>query len=845
MKYYIGSSLLFVIAFTSILIVLPVALLSVSNANEQVESDVTHYARGSYDILVRAEGNKHPLEDELGIVPENYIGFGNGGISIEQWQTIKEHSDIEVAAPVVSLGYFTGLNSNVGLEMVDSSSSYNVEYYTTDGLNNYPIGDFLECIHLEHSGDASQIFMTEYLINDESLLNYCFNAVQFQLPTTYQLLVAIDPIEEEKLTGVSYPLDGSGEGAYHISQLGGDRDRVIPVLEISSSEPSLIGQFEVHELPIDAEKTKELREEAGLEPEGSQQGPIDFYQIYDSDEYLKIYNHIKEINPMNSYDIAVDFSNYLRGFYQETFLVNVDGEVEFSQLDGNYVSTLDLRKSSLYYTAGYPEYEEKGGNFFIPKLGEMDGVPIYRDVNENGFDIGELTEFNEEELFILDPIEQVTVEAGSLELSSSPLGIYQFAPVYHIDEETGDKTLMTPTVTPGSFVSSPASGVTHIDYVEILKGNEPSIDAIRVRVAGIDTYDEAAKEKIDEITGWINELGLETTIVAGASPQILTLEVEDVGLVEEAWTTLGAAGDILNFWNVLALTFSVLFFIVTILYAFNRFSFWQVSRREDFKLYEQLGWSKRHIYRLNIFEILSLLIISVGLSLLGIYILQQFLNIEGIFNWLLISIGIVVIFVILLSYFKLYLFSSKDDGVKKRRRNQLTRKVKSYILKNILFFKSLITPSFIQLMIASFLLTIVFMMINKTADETTVTLLGQHINLETEQWQLILIAATVVLTFITMIETIISLVRERVYEIRTLKTIGWDYKDIFLLYVKENIAWCFLAIFIGALLTIGTYSVIYTIHLSEVVTTICVSFILLVIVLIIIVVTLNQLIRRI
>lgn len=136
MKYYIGSSLLFVIAFTSILIVLPVALLSVSNANEQVESDVTHYARGSYDILVRAEGNKHPLEDELGIVPENYIGFGNGGISTDQWQTIKEHSDIEVAAPVVSLGYFTGLNSNVGLEMVDSSSSYNVEYYTTDGLNN-------------------------------------------------------------------------------------------------------------------------------------------------------------------------------------------------------------------------------------------------------------------------------------------------------------------------------------------------------------------------------------------------------------------------------------------------------------------------------------------------------------------------------------------------------------------------------------------------------------------------------------------------------------------------------------------------------------------------------------
>lgn len=93
-KWYSG---IFMIAFFFILLCFPVAIHSVFNLQQDVESNISHYARGSYDLLVRAEGNQHPLEEELGIVPENYIGFGQGGISIEQWEQIRDREDIEIA----------------------------------------------------------------------------------------------------------------------------------------------------------------------------------------------------------------------------------------------------------------------------------------------------------------------------------------------------------------------------------------------------------------------------------------------------------------------------------------------------------------------------------------------------------------------------------------------------------------------------------------------------------------------------------------------------------------------------------------------------------------------------
>lgn len=66
-------SFLFIFSIIIIFIMEPLNLSSIQNIHQQVESDVTHFARGSYDLLVRSQEGKHPLEEQLGMVPENYI----------------------------------------------------------------------------------------------------------------------------------------------------------------------------------------------------------------------------------------------------------------------------------------------------------------------------------------------------------------------------------------------------------------------------------------------------------------------------------------------------------------------------------------------------------------------------------------------------------------------------------------------------------------------------------------------------------------------------------------------------------------------------------------------------
>ncbi|CAG9620772.1 hypothetical protein BACCIP111883_01543 [Sutcliffiella rhizosphaerae] len=120
------------------------------------------------------------------------------------------------------------------------------------------------------------------------------------------------------------------------------------------------------------------------------------------------------------------------------------------------------------------------------------------------------------------------------------------------------------------------------------KGDKP-IDAIRVKVAGLSTYNEEANLLIKHIASEIENMGLHVSTIAGASPQKLNIVVENIGEVEESWTTLGAAGTIISEWNVTNAVLAISFLFFAITYLANRMSFWQTVQFDDFKLYQQLG----------------------------------------------------------------------------------------------------------------------------------------------------------------------------------------------------------------------------------------------------------------
>ncbi|SDZ42391.1 hypothetical protein SAMN05421736_11297 [Evansella caseinilytica] len=147
--------LLWLMAVAAIFSILPLCFTLLQDVSMQAESDVTYYARGSYDLLIRPQENISDIERELGIVHENYLGAGNGGISVEQWQSIKAREDIDIAAPVSSLGYFTGISTNFAVQPFPSSSTrYRTELLTTDNIHTYTIDSF-DGILLESSRPAS------------------------------------------------------------------------------------------------------------------------------------------------------------------------------------------------------------------------------------------------------------------------------------------------------------------------------------------------------------------------------------------------------------------------------------------------------------------------------------------------------------------------------------------------------------------------------------------------------------------------------------------------------------------------------------------------------------------
>ncbi|MGK5742810.1 FtsX-like permease family protein [Micromonospora sp. URMC 103] len=73
----------------------------------EVTGAVERNTRAAYDILVRPQGTRTPLEADRGLVRPNYLSGLFGGITPAQYERVKQVPGIDVAAPIAMLGYST------------------------------------------------------------------------------------------------------------------------------------------------------------------------------------------------------------------------------------------------------------------------------------------------------------------------------------------------------------------------------------------------------------------------------------------------------------------------------------------------------------------------------------------------------------------------------------------------------------------------------------------------------------------------------------------------------------------------------------------------------------------
>ncbi len=99
---------------------------------------VSEHWRGAYDLLIRPPSAISQMELETGLVEGNYLGTPRGGITREQLDLIRSISDVEVAAPVSTIGYLLNSTGGINLSIPDPQPGtvYKLEYVLKDQLGN-------------------------------------------------------------------------------------------------------------------------------------------------------------------------------------------------------------------------------------------------------------------------------------------------------------------------------------------------------------------------------------------------------------------------------------------------------------------------------------------------------------------------------------------------------------------------------------------------------------------------------------------------------------------------------------------------------------------------------------
>jgi putative ABC transport system permease protein len=773
------SSLLFIVAVVSILTVSTVSIHSLQDVQAQVNDDIKKYARGSYDILVRPKGTQTKVENRLGLVEENYLGIGSGGITLDTWKEILAMDDIEIAAPVASLGYFTGFSYTVEFPFPESSSLFSARFSTSDGIHEYSLTDTMESYFLEQEGyydgfDSINAYQTV-------LGKVSGETPKFLIPQTYHLMVGIDSEQEKKLTGIDFSEVKRDLEINEKEEMSFARDApIIKVLYLKDPNIPIKLHLTKTALLWDTMDTLAIKKRFHLSPEDM------LARIKGEKDSRDLLETLTEIERLSQTTYEFDLSPYLSTFDSQPIALDYTG----NPIDVTSYAKSIGETTKFYFTETI-DYGIHDGYLSVKQVGTESEVPIHRKLIEKGKPAYEMSDYP----FVLFPVGSYTAKENQKSLSASPLGIYHQAPT-----TTENGQVVHETGVAGSFIASPAHGVIQIEDAELIKGNAP-IDAIRIKVSGISSYDDSAERKILDVVEQLYQLGdFQIDIVAGASPETMNMDVESIGMVKQQWTSIGAATTISDGWTLSNIVISFLFILIGLIYIWNRIFFWRETRQKEAQLLSDLGWGKRHITSFHLIELLILTCVSlvVSLCIIGGMISSHVLDNGSLILFTVCSLSLLIIVLIR------GIIPTNNKKIKKQGASG-----KSIFLRNIYYYRKFIWLTFLQLSVVTLLVMFTIPSIIATMDKTGKTNLGEFINNSIHFLLLLVIIVSISLTIISVLESNSAFLSLRRTELRLLRDIGWKRKDVQSLCMKESAIWTFLGILFGASLGLGILVLLY------------------------------------
>ena len=723
--------------------------------------------RASYDIVVLPARSEGKMTDNS-LVDPNYLSGISGGISLEEYETIKKIDGISITAPLSVLGY---ASYSFAMDKIDIKEKGIYKLTNSiidhDGINDQEMVTS-SYFHIGYSPkDSSDIFNQYGLIQ--------FNGTLGNLSRV--LIAAIDPDEEAQLVGLDKAIIQD-----HQSRYFNKKDKVT-----STVHPDM--GFKTISLPLIMSNHHFVDQTFHYTIEKL---PLPFQTVKDAQE---TFNLIEKKG-------GIHYLETLKAMHKKTFSFTsaeshqalIENVVFGSNRGINSLESMLLLKTSpLTYKAVDSPFQdrwEKAYEITVPTEESLysHSYPVYRKPTLYDNDTSKVPRIAPDFIGFYDPAKLNIPLDPTTEL---PMETYRSPTANlvldHKKQPINPPTFIKATSNPFGYIMQPPVMLTTLEAAEALLGEKP-ISSIRIKVDGVEQLNEKSQTKLEDIAKEIEkQTGLKATITLGSSPQPVLIHIPkvnlapDLGWIEQPWIKTGAS---ISIFKETKLGYSgiigcLLFVSLMYVFATNLVSF--LARKKQFAVLSALGWKTKQMRKMLFIE--SLLIGSiVSFLTLIVLLIMKIRNPESLSLASLLLIMFFILFIYVSgSFWPCYLISKLQPvqvmkaGEVSITHSRLVRvRGKMGIVINSVFSRWLRNiVSILAISLPSALL-ILFIFVSIKMDGTLFTSwLGQYVALEVKAPHYISIAIAFVIAILTTAEMMWQNLLERTSEISLYKALGW------------------------------------------------------------------------
>lgn len=666
---------------TALLGVLVVALVTASMASVtertvvRIQGEVNANWRGAYDLLVRPPGARLDLERTNGVVEPNFIGFtGSGGISLEQLEAIRRIEGVEIAAPIGFVGFLHYVVSSPIISLPAPPAEptvYRIRLTatTSDGLRDLLVQrqSGLLLLGPGEGPQAIQRWATNLggLMSGQRADGTSVYLLSFDrpLPSIASPLMAVDPAAEMQLLGSSadfleplaqVPPTSRTVGTFDHESIPDQYAFARSQLRFASqSTIDAVLNRPVVPLVVSDRLYATLRLQLSVDRVGS---PLTSYPPGEAGRDI-LEAALTEAGPgITPVGVAgADLTGKLRPLQLTEAAVPWPGTTvtesttAFSEFrdftaglptrpqyrivptppDSDAAVAFEIARLGVVGPDGQAPQEHSSDDPLAPELttGREAAYREFREVPLAAAEGFSPAEPGDQPFFFapLGEFDLSQLELPTDELSYVPFGAYDPPRTLWLGNTTGASPVeMSPTLNPRGLIMVPPLAITDLSGAVTLRGDHP-IDAVRVRVAGINDFSSASRARIQRVAEAILAMGLDVDVVAGSSPQPVDVFVpgyivrdngaDDLGWIRQEWTTLGAAERVFRGLTSGALEILIIGLASAMVTTAAVQLVRAATRRREVAILLASGWSTGHIRAWVMGEALVSGIIVLGLGL--------------------------------------------------------------------------------------------------------------------------------------------------------------------------------------------------------------------------------------